>query len=108
MGLVLWLSWVDDCLIAGKKEQVVEAKQQMMSNFDCDEIGELKEYVGCKVEHNHEEGFIKLTQPVLLQSFEDEFDLPEGKLPKLPATPEQVLQQGDKKDNVRPKEQSIY
>ena len=41
--------------------------------FDCDEVGKLNEYVGCKINFNQEEGWIKLTQPVLLQSFEDEF-----------------------------------
>jgi hypothetical protein len=32
------------------------AKQNMMKRFECDEVGELKEYVGCKVDYNHEEG----------------------------------------------------
>ena len=29
-GLVIWLSWVDDCLICGKPEGVKNAKQDMM------------------------------------------------------------------------------
>jgi len=45
-GLVLWVTWVDDCLVCGKKEAVLEAKQQLMARFDCDEVGELKEYIG--------------------------------------------------------------
>ena len=49
-----------------------------MKRFECDEVRELKEYVGCKVDYNRKEGWIKLTQPVLMQSYTDEFKLPEG------------------------------
>jgi hypothetical protein len=45
----------------------------------------MDEYVGCKVERDYVEGSIKLTQPVMLQSFADEFDLPEGPSPNTPA-----------------------
>jgi hypothetical protein len=38
--------------------------------------------VGCKVERDYYiEGSIKLTQPVMLQSFADKLDLPEGPSP---------------------------
>jgi hypothetical protein len=50
LGLILWLSWVVDCLVGGKDEGVKKAKAHMMELFDCDDVGELKEYVGCKVD----------------------------------------------------------
>ena len=50
--IIIWLTWVDDCLIAGPKKEVIEAKKTMMNLFECEEVGEMKEYVGCKVEHN--------------------------------------------------------
>jgi hypothetical protein len=84
------------------------AKQDMMTRFECDEVGELKEYVGCKVDCNMEERWIKLTQPVLLQSFTDEFELPDGDTPKTPATPGSVLQKGDPKDCITNEEQTTY
>jgi hypothetical protein len=89
VGLVLWVTWVDDCLVCGDKEAVMEAKKDLMSRFDCDEVGELTEYIGCKVERG--DGYLRLTQPVLLQSFEDEFDIPNMKIPNTPAVPGQVL-----------------
>jgi hypothetical protein len=49
-GLVLWVTWVDDCLVCGKKEGVLEAKKQLMARFDCDEVGELTEYIGCRID----------------------------------------------------------
>ena len=77
--------------MVGKKEAVLKAKAQMMARFDCDDVGELKEYVGCKVDIDRKEGSITLTQPVLLQSFEDEFELPEGAFPRTPAIAGDVL-----------------
>ena len=65
------------------------AKKQLMDIFDCDEIGELMEYIKCKIERG--EGWMKLTQPVLLQSFKDKFDLPDVKTPNTLAAPGEVL-----------------
>ena len=61
------------------------AKEEMAGKFDCDDQGPMKEYVGCKVERDEHEGWIKLTQPVILQSFNDEFDLPGHINPMYPA-----------------------
>jgi hypothetical protein len=43
-----------------------------------------------------------------LQSYTDEFDLPEGENPRTPATPGGVLRRGDPKDNISDTEQSTY
>ena len=45
-----------------------------MQFFDCDYVGNMDEYVGCKIWR--EEGSFTCTQPVMLQSFKDNFDLP--------------------------------
>jgi hypothetical protein len=100
-GLIVWISWVDDCLVAGKKKGVIIAKGQMTARFDCEEIKEVDEYVGCKVERNYEENSIKLTQPVMLQSFVDKFDLPNGPAPNTPATPGGTFVKADTTDCIR-------
>jgi hypothetical protein len=106
---VIWITWVDDCLIAGARERVTEAKQQMMELFDCEEIGEMKEYVGCRVEHNREERYIKLTQPVMIQSFKDEFELEiGGKMPKTPAEPGSILVKGEPNEYLSSEEMKTY
>ena len=51
-GLIVWLTWIDDCLIAGDKKGVKAAKEQMKQRFECDDVGSLTEYVGCKVQRN--------------------------------------------------------
>jgi len=57
--------------------------------FECDDIGDMEVYVDCKIDKsidksinrsinrsiNKSEGSIKFTQPVILQSFKDEFNL---------------------------------
>jgi len=43
---------VDDCLIARGKKEVTKAKDQMMTLIECDKIRKMKEYNGCKVDHD--------------------------------------------------------
>ena len=62
-GLIVWLSWIDDCLISGHQDGVKLAKEQMKQHFDCDNVGELNEYVGCKIDQT--DSTIRFTQPVL-------------------------------------------
>ena len=108
LGLILWLSWVDDCLVAGKEQGVLKAKASMMKLFDCDDVGPLKEYVGCKIDYDQEAGTMKLTQPVMIQSFKDEFELPEGNASNTPAIPGYVMSEDEIKNQVNDETQSTY
>ena len=73
-GLVIIASWIDDNLIIGSEKGVAKVKAELMRRFECDDCGEMQEYVGCKIVREGRE--LKFTQPVLLQSFADEFELP--------------------------------
>eukprot|EP00957_Ditylum_brightwellii_P167626 12760543-Ditylum_brightwellii.AAC.1 len=56
----------------------------------------MEEYVGCKIKHNRAKDYMKITQPVLVQSLEDEFDLDEHRhIPITPAEPGKVLSKGE-------------
>ena len=66
------------------------------------------EYVGCKVDINKEVGTVKFMQPVLLQSYKDEFNLPEGQMSSYPATAGSVLTKGDMTNKLTQKEQTKY
>ena len=48
--MVLFILWVDDCCICGDKKAVLQAVKDFTSLWDCKDLGELKEYVGCKVD----------------------------------------------------------
>ena len=67
----------------GEESMVIKENKAFQERFDCDDVGEVKEYVGCKIDRNVEEGSMKFTQPVMLQSFKDEFETSE----KRPCTP---------------------
>ena len=108
-GLILWLSWVDDCLNVGKKELVLKESEKLHSLFDCDDVGEMEEYVGCMLERNTDEGWIKITQPITIQSFEDEFNLSEFKKPiTTPGEPGKVLTAATDEDKVENRLQYLF
>jgi hypothetical protein len=48
------------------------AKNQLMEIFDCHEVGNMDEYVGCKIDRGDDEKgpYLKITHPVLLQSYQ--------------------------------------
>jgi hypothetical protein len=93
-ALLLWFSWVDDCIVTGSEEEMLQAKHEIMSHVDCDDGGEKKEFVGCKIEHNRDKRYLRITQPVLLQSFRDEFSLTGEDKPRTPGVPMKTLQLG--------------
>jgi hypothetical protein len=48
----------------------------MKSRFDCDDLGELTEYVGCKIETTESDVILLLfIPPALLQSYQDQFKI---------------------------------
>ena len=79
-----------------------------MQRFDCTEQGEVKEYAGCKIEHNKSEGSIKFTQPIIIQSFEDQFETNEEKRRVTPAEPGTVLVPTNEGEGVGPKLHKYY
>ncbi len=80
-GLALMVSWIDNNLIVRNEKVAEETKAKLMDRFDCSDEGELKEFVGNKIDHRTDGG-LKFIQPVLIRSVDDEFDLPEQKLPR--------------------------
>ena len=90
--LVLWASWVDDLIACGPKDLVLKEVQRMKGEFKCDDGGAMTEYVGGKIDYKPEDHTMKITQPVLLQSFEDEFEVnKQGREVLTPAGPNTVL-----------------
>ena len=92
------VSWVDDIIAVGCPEDVDQMNLDLKDAFNCKSKGGLKEYMGSKIDitrNNDGLGTVKVTQPVLVQKLEDEFDLPSGKAPRTPASAGQVLVRGD-------------
>jgi Reverse transcriptase (RNA-dependent DNA polymerase)/Zinc knuckle len=105
--LVVCLSWVDDCIFFGTNEDVIAEKNKMMSYFSCDDIGFVKEYVGCQISMNSNDKTVKFTQPILIQSLIDEFGAGDKQV-STPATAGQTLQAGAPEDEINVKEKRKY
>ena len=105
--LLMWITWVDDCICIGPKQHVIAAKKAMAEWFELDETGPLKEYIGVKLDIDHEQKTMRMTQPVMIQSFKDEFDLP-GEVHPTPAKEGEVLVGGKPEENVPKKMQKLY
>jgi hypothetical protein len=73
-GLVQIVLWIDNNLIIGSKKAVEKTTKDMMERFDCEDCGDIEEYVGCKIVRTN--NALKFTQPVLMQSYSDKFKLP--------------------------------
>ena len=77
--LAVSVSWVDDFLIIGEQIGIDQIKVDLSDTFICKFKGELKEYIGNKIDFTQAEnglGTANFTQPVLVQKLEDEFNLP--------------------------------
>ncbi len=61
-------------MIIGPSDLVMKLKKDLMKQFECDDCGELTEYIRNKIERISEDA-IRLVQTVLTQSYEDEFEL---------------------------------
>ncbi|KAL7574402.1 hypothetical protein ACA910_008497 [Epithemia clementina (nom. ined.)] len=106
-GLTLWMSWIDDFVVCGSPEGVKQAKAAMQEQFEYDDCGELNKYIGCKVDLNRQQRYIKLTQPVLIRSFNDEFELP-NEAHSTPSTPGEVLEPCQPEELLNPTDQKTY
>jgi hypothetical protein len=93
-----WLTWIDDCIVIGKADVVARESAKLMSLFECEDVGPMVEYIGNKIKMK--EGKMKLTQPVLLKSFVDEFAVDAQTKTILPAKPSQILKSSEEKDWV--------
>lgn len=103
--LVMWISWIDDMLCIGHPDDIEDSKNVFIKEFNCDNIGEFKEYVGCKIERKVDS--IKLTQPVLLQSYKDEFPL-SGRDYDTPGEPGKILTKVEDREEVNDKMQTEF
>jgi hypothetical protein len=72
--LVIMISWIDDNMIVGPSDLVLNLKSNLIEQVECDDCGVLTEYIGNKIECIGEDA-IQLVQTVLTQSYEDKFKL---------------------------------
>ncbi len=84
---------------------VEKTKKDIIERFDCKDCGDIEKYVGCKIVRT--KNLLKFTQPVLMQSYNDKFELHE-KSYRLPALAGSVLVAGKKEEALSPAMQKKY
>ena len=52
-----------------------QEKDGMTKRFVCDIIGNMNEIVGCKLDRDWNKILLKFTQPIMIQSFADKFEV---------------------------------
>jgi hypothetical protein len=104
-GFSLIVSWIDDNLIIESKKAVEKTKKDLMERFDCKDCGDTEENVGCK--RVRMKNSLKFTQPVLMQSYSDDFELP-TKSYRTPMPAGLVLVAGKKEEALNPAMQKKY
>eukprot|EP00957_Ditylum_brightwellii_P031160 2361140-Ditylum_brightwellii.AAC.1 len=57
----------------GPKEIIKAEFDAFNERFDCNNVGEVEEYMGCKISKEDDGASFKITQLVPIQSLEDEF-----------------------------------
>ncbi len=70
--LVIMVSWINDNMILGPSNLVMQLQKDLIQQFDCDDCGRLEEYVGKKIEYVDND-VIRFVQTVLMQSYSNEF-----------------------------------
>ena len=80
--------YVDDIIICGSKlSEVEKIKQQIKSNFDITNMGEIKHILGIKVTRNRENKTIHLSQKFYIESLIEKFGMQVSKEMSTPLTP---------------------
>jgi hypothetical protein len=96
-------------MVCGPEAAVVHEKKIMGKMFPCDDMGELNEYIGCKIERNYADPSMRLTQPVMIRSFQDEIDMTDLGRPMFPgAIPGSALTKTNTEGEVSHHIQSNY
>ena len=85
-------------MILCPEELIMKIKADLMKQFECDDCGQLEEYVWNKIDYVDSDA-ICFVQTVLLQSYSDEFTRKE-KCHYTPAIPGTVLKKPAKDGNV--------
>ena len=79
-GLMVWLSWTDDLICFGPREDVHQEVANIKRHFDVDDVGKLTDYLGCTISIHpdpdpNRPDEIMLTQSVLIQTLIDAYHI---------------------------------
>ena len=105
-GYVVFLLYVDDCMICGSRDGVKNCIADIKKRFNIKEMGALNEFVGAKYERIGKS--YAISQQGMMDDFVNLFDIDNEKY-QTPALPGQVLLKGTEGSTfLNEHEQSVY
>ena len=86
-------AYVDDIILAAKNEkQLKQVKEKLSNKFDSKDLGELKYFLGVKIEQNKEAGSIWIGQPAYIENRLKRLGIQDSKPTSTPADVSSKLQ----------------
>ncbi|CAI7911778.1 unnamed protein product [Closterium sp. NIES-54] len=83
--LVLFLVYVDDIvLLSSSMKQIQKMQQQLMKNFKCKTLGEVKYYLGMHVERDLDHRLLKLHQEKFIKELGEKYGIENERKVALP------------------------
>jgi hypothetical protein len=90
-------------------KRVEHEKELLKRQLKCDDVGTVKDYIGCKIDIADNGRSLKMMQLVLVQSLTDDFEnIVQGKMQLVPAKPGDKLTKCKNSNKLTPTQHSWY
>ncbi|CAI7888140.1 unnamed protein product [Closterium sp. NIES-53] len=107
--LVLFLVYVDDILLfSSSMKEIQNVQQQLMKNFKCKTLGEVKYYLGMHVERDLDHRWLKLHQEKFIKELGEKYGIENERKVATPLPAEFKLVKAAKDEGVEAEEQQQF
>ncbi|CAI5967067.1 unnamed protein product [Closterium sp. NIES-65] len=107
--LVLFLVYVDDILLfSSSMKEVQKVQQQLMENFKCKNLGEVKYYLGMHVERDLDHRWLKLHQEKFIKELGEKYGIENERKVATPLPAEFKLVKAAEDEGVEAEEQQQF
>ncbi|CAI7794707.1 unnamed protein product [Closterium sp. NIES-54] len=107
--LVLFLVYVDDILLfSSSMKEILKVQQQLMKNFKCKTLGEVKYYLGMHVERDLDHKWLKLHQEKFIKELEEKYGIENERKVANPLPAEFKLVMAAEDEGVEAEEQQQF
>ncbi|CAI5988710.1 unnamed protein product [Closterium sp. NIES-64] len=107
--LVLFLVYVDDILLfSSSMKEIQKVQQQLMENFKCKNLGEVKYYLGMHVERDLDHRWLKLHQEKFIKELGEKYGIENERKVATPLPAEFKLVKAAEDEGVEAEEQQHF
>ncbi|CAI7768480.1 unnamed protein product [Closterium sp. NIES-54] len=107
--LVLFLVYVDDILLfSSSMKEIQKVQQQLMKNFKCKTLGEVKYYLGMHVERDLDHRWLKLHQEKFIKELGEKYGIRMSARLQLPCQQNSSLWRQQRMKGLKPRSSSNF